>query len=213
MEKSEISREWREILARGYLDVEGIRFDVTHLRDAEYCFRIEATGRHPELAGTLFVQCSSHCASWGAMQGKKIDFGVHGEQRRITDERGIDRCFCDIRHIYSTYLPGVFETFVERDCLFTGRRNWLTVQTLDTDDGPKEYEVFFHITRQSSQALRIVVGSAYVRDPHRSGNKPTPLTRRGKLSAKVLMAKTLQGERIRQPPGGGNASAKKHEAP
>jgi len=44
MEKSEISREWREILARGYLDVEGIRFDVTHLRDAEYCFRIEATG-------------------------------------------------------------------------------------------------------------------------------------------------------------------------
>jgi len=199
MEKSEISREWREILARGYLDVEGIRFDVTHLRDAEYCFRIEATGRHPELRGVLVVGCGSHCISKGPKQEESLDFSIHGEDRRIIDENDVHRCFDETRYAHSLHLAAVFETFAERVCLFTGRRNWLTVEIIDDAEETQTYEIFFRIKRQSSHTLRIFVESAYVRDSHRSHTRPVPLTRRGKVSAKILMTKTLRGESIKRP--------------
>jgi len=90
---------------------------------------------------------------------------------------------------------------VERDCLFTGRGNWLMVEVLDPAGERREYEIFFRIFRQSNHALHIFVDSAYVRNPQRSRKRPRPVGRHGKVSAKILMAKTLRGEPVRQPAG------------
>lgn len=194
--------DWNSIKTQGYKDVDGTRYNLSHLQDAKYHFVIEASGKYPELKCTLLVQYSSHCVSWGPKRGEDIDFSIHGEQRRIIDDKGVHRCFCDIRYALSSHLPGIFETFSDRHCLFTGHENWLTIEILDPAGERQEYEVFFSITRQSSGMLRIYVESAYVREPDNPGNRPVHLKRRDKVRAKVLLAKKLRGEPVRRPAGG-----------
>ena len=99
----------------------------------------------------------------------------------------------------SHHLPGIFETFIDRLCLFTGHENWLTIEILDPSGKRQEYEVFFSVTKQSSGMLRIYVESAYVRELNNPGNRPVHLKRRDKVRAKVLLAKKLRGEPIRRP--------------
>lgn len=190
---------WNSIKAKGYMEVGETRHDLSHIRDAKYDFVIEASGKYPELKGSLLVQYSSHCVSWGPKRGKDIDFNTYDQQRKIIDDKGVHRCFCDIRHALSFHLPGIFETFSERLCLFTGHENWLTIEILGSSGECQEYEVFFSITRQSSYMLRIYVESAYVREPGSSRNKPVHLKRRDKVRAKVLLAKKLRGEPVRRP--------------
>jgi len=206
-------RNWSEVRARKEVVVDGICCSLTHLQDTEYRLRIPASGKYPELAIVLFVIFSSHCISWGPSLGEQVDFSVMGEDRRIIDEQGIHRCFDPIRYALSLHLPRIFKTFAERECLFTGRRNWLTVEVLDAAGKPQEYEIFFRIFRQSSRVLRIFVDSAYVRDPHRSYKQPTPPMRRAKISAKVLMAKTLRGESVKRPAEGRRGKRQKAKSP
>jgi len=130
-------RNWSKIRAQEQIIVNGACYSLIHLQDVEYHFRIPSSGKYPELEIILIVRFSSHCVSWGPRRGEKIDFGIHGEDRRIIDENGVHRCFDEARYLLSLHLPGIFKTFVERDCLFTGRRNWLVVEVLDSDGDAK----------------------------------------------------------------------------
>jgi hypothetical protein len=62
-----------------------------------------------------------------------------------------------------------------------------------------EYEVFFRLRRgDAPRTLRLVVESAYVRDPAKQ--KPgLPRSRRGRIKFAVMAAKTLRGESVRDP--------------
>ncbi len=191
--------DWNKVKSDGYKEVDGTKYDLSHLKDAKYHFSIEASGKYPEISFSVLVQYSSHCITWGPKREQEIDFSVHGEDRRIIDDKGVHRCFCETRHELSSNLPGIFETLTERHCLFTGHENWLTIEMLDPSGQRLEYEVFFSLTKQSSRMLRIYVESAYVRDPDNPGNRPTHLKRRDKVRAKVLLAKKLRGESIRRP--------------
>lgn len=193
--------DWNSIKKQGYKEVGGTRHDLSHLQDAKYHFVIEASGKYPELKCALLVQYSSHCVSWGPKRGEDIDFSVHGEQHRIIDDKGVHRCFCEIRYALSSHLPGIFERFPQCHCLFTGHENWLIIEVLDPAGKRLEYEVFFSITRQGSGMVRIYVESAYVRGSDNPGNRPVHLKRRDKMRAKVLLAKKLRGEPIRRPTG------------
>ena len=191
--------DWDTVKLDGYKQVDGSKHDLSHLRDAKYHFTIEASGKYPEISFSILVQYSSHCITWGPKSGQEIDFIAHGEDRRIIDDKGVHRCFCETRHDLSQNLPGIFETLTERLCLFTGHENWLTVEILDPAGKRLEYEVFFSLTKQSNRMLRIYVESAYVRDPANPGNRPVHLKRRDKVRAKVLLAKKLRGEPVRRP--------------
>ena len=194
--------DWGKIKADGYKEVGGINHDLSHLKDAKCHFTIEASGKYPEISFSVLVQYSSHCVSWGSRHGQEIDFKVHGEERRIIDEKGVFRCFCEARHSLSLNLPGIFETLTQRVCFFTGKSNWLVIEVLGCSGESLEYEVFFSLTRQSSRMLRVYVESAYVRDPDKPGNRPMHIKRRDKVRAKVLLAKKLRGEPIRRPSHG-----------
>jgi hypothetical protein len=191
--------DWDTIKSYGCKEVSGTKHDLSHLKDAKYHFTIEASGKYPAIAFSILVQYSSHCVTWGPKHGQEIDFTVHGEDRRIIDDKGVHRCFCETRHRLSFNLPAIFETLTERLCLFTGHENWLTIEILDPSGKRLEYEVFFSLTKQSNRMLRIYVESAYVRDPNNPGNRPVHLKRRDKVRAKVLLAKKLRGEPIRRP--------------
>jgi len=194
--------DWRQIKAAGYMEVDRNRHDLSHLRDAKYRFEVPASGKFPRLSFSVLVQYSSHCVSWGSSHGQEIDFGIYGGERRIVDEKGIHRCFCDKRHQYSLNLPDIFESLLERWCFFTGHSNWMTIEIIGSRGERLEYEVFFSLTKQSSGMLRIYVESAYVRDPELPGNRPLHFRRRDRMRAKLLLAKKLCGETIRQPSDG-----------
>ena len=191
--------DWHTVKLDRYKEVDGKRFDLSHLQDAYYDFTIEASGKYPEISFSVLVQYCSHCISWGPRTGEEIDFTIHGEDRRIIDEKGIHRCFSEVRYELSLNLPSIFATLTQRSCLFTGRVNWLTIEVLDPSNKRLEYEVFFRLTRQDSKLLRIVVESAYVRDPAKFGNKQVNFNRRDRVRAKVLLAKKLRGESVRRP--------------
>ncbi len=122
--------DWGQIKATGYMEVGGNRLDVSHLQNVRYHYEISARGNYPKLSFSVLVQYSSHCVSWGPSDGQEIDFGYYGEERRIVDDKGIHRCFCEKRHQYSLNLPGIFESLPERKCFFTGHSNWLTVEII-----------------------------------------------------------------------------------
>jgi len=201
----EKDRSWSDIKAQEQIIGNGVSCSLMHLQDVECHFRIPARGKYPELEIILIVIVSRRCVSWGPKRGEKIDFSIYGEDRRIIDEKGVHRCFDEARYLLSLHLPGIFKTFVERDCLFTGRRNWLTVEVLDSDGERQDYEIFFRIFRKSKRTLSIFADSAYVRDPGVGGKMPAPLIRGAKVRAKTLMTKTLRGERITQPTSGGKS--------
>ena len=190
---------WEEIKAAGFKAIGGQSHDVTHLQDATYPFTIPATPQHPETSFETLVQYSSHCVSWGP-KGEAIDFDTHGHDRRVIDERGIHRCFCDRRYALSHNLPGIMSSLPDRACFFTSRDNWLTVEIMTPGGQREEYEVFFNVTRQSSNMLRIYVESAYVRDSEYAGLRPNKMEKRDKVRGKTLLTKKLRREPIRQPP-------------
>jgi len=109
----EDDKKWSDIKAREELVGGGTCYSLAHLRDAEYRFRIPASGRYPELEIIILVIFGSHCISWGPSRGEEIDFGAYGEDHRIIDERvstgastlsGM-RCLCTSRassgHLWS----------------------------------------------------------------------------------------------------------------
>lgn len=174
--------------------------DLAHLTDAKYQFTIEASGKYPEVTFEVLFQYSSHCVSWGPKEDQAIDFSTHGHDRRILDDKEIARCFCEIRYTLSHNLPDIFKTITERKCLFTGRQNWLIIEILDASGERQEYEVYFSLSRQSSNMLRIYVESAYVRDADSIEKRPAHLKRRDKVRAKTLLMKKLRNEPIKKPP-------------
>jgi len=113
--------QWNEIKKSGCIVVGGVTHNLTHLTDAKYQFTIEASGKHPEVTFEVLVQYSSHCVSWGPKEDQPIDFTVCGYDRRIFDDKRIARCFRETRHNLSQRLPEIFNTLLDRKCLFTGR--------------------------------------------------------------------------------------------
>jgi len=179
-----------------YIFVEGVRYSISHLHDAVYRYPIKGSAGHSPPECDALVQCSSQRITWGPKRGKKIDFSTHGEDRRITDERGVHRCFDETRHSHSTNLVRIFGTLTDRQCIFTGSGNFVTAEIMEIDGEGLPYEVYFRIARQGSTMVRIYVQSAYVRDTNISPNRPSFQRRHEGVSGRVLLAKTLRGEPV-----------------
>ncbi|WP_147394070.1 hypothetical protein [Paraburkholderia sp. BL23I1N1] len=63
---------------------------------------------------------------------------------------------------------------------------------------PVEYEVFFRLRRAGASVLRLVIESAYVRDVSKA-RAGIPRNRRSIVRFRVMAAKILRGEAIRDP--------------
>jgi len=187
---------WSKTKRDEYIFVEGVRCSISHLHDAVYRYPIKGSaGRSPPECDAL-VQCNSQRITWGPKRGKKIDFSTHGEDRRITDERGVHRRFDETRHSHSTNLVRIFGALADRQCIFTGSGNFVTAEIMEIDGEELPYEVYFRIARESSPMVRIYVQSAYVRDTNISPNRPSFRRRHEGVSGRVLLAKTLRGEPV-----------------
>lgn len=189
---------WKQHLANGQIAVAGRTWSLLHLRPQMYEVMIADSVLHTTVE--LRIEYSSHCVSYGPKQGQALDFDRIGVDHLLIDHRGIFRAFCPRRHHLSTQLPAIMQTLTERQCLFTGHSNWLTLEghQFGYPDGTG-YEVYFNLRRQSANCLGIHVESAYVRDPdHPSGRSGSP-KRHEKIKGWLLILKKLRGEPIRRP--------------
>jgi len=185
------------LIGIGYILVEGIHYDLSHLRDARYNFVLKKSGRHTELRFMALVQCRSHCACRGPKVGEDLDFSAAGGEPRIIDEKGDDRVFDKTRWSLSHLISSIMATLLDRRCVLVSRSTWLTTEIVEVEGEHREYEIYFRVTKLSRRLVRISVVSAYVRSPgYASGKRPHP-KRRSHLLGKVLLARTLLGKPIR----------------
>lgn len=192
--------EWRLIKRAGYKIVGGGEYDLAHLQDSTADFTIAATKGFDEINASMLIQYSSHCVSVGPSHGAQFDFVALGNDRLVIDERGNERCFSPERFHWSRNLPEIIRSLPgDRLCFFTGHENWLSVEILDSQGKPQVYEVFFNLTRQSSNFLRVYVESAYVRTAENEIRRPSEFRRKAKIRGKVLLAKKLRNKPVMRP--------------
>lgn len=192
--------EWRPIKRAGYKIVGGSKYDLAHLQDSTADFTIAATKGFDEINASMFIQYSSHCISVGPSHGGQFDFEALGEDWLVIDERGNERCFSPERFYWSRNLPEIIRSLPsDRLCFFTGHENWLSIEILDSQGKQQVYEVFFKLTRQSSNFLRVYVESAYVRAAESEIRRPSEFRRKAKIRGKVLLVKKLRNEPIMRP--------------
>lgn len=191
--------KWDKIKRKGKHKVNGYDIDLSHLQDITYTFTIEKSKKQHEITFEVLVQYSSHCVSWGAEHGKEIDFTGLDTACKIIDEKGIKRCFCDDRYELSKKLPDIFQHVLNYKCFFTGRENLLFIEFVTELGEREEYEIYFNVTKQGKNKLRLFVESAYIRDEERLKTKPLHFSRRDKVSVKILFAKKLRNLPIIEP--------------
>ena len=192
--------QWNAIKEAGQISIDGRDHDLQHLQDSEFPFEIPATRGYPEINAGMLVQYSSHCVSTGPPKGEQFNFADLGHDRLIVDEKGNERCFSADRYEWSLNLPAVIQSLPSgRWCYFTNRGNWLSIEILDLIGGQQDYEVYFNLTWQSRNFLRLYVESAYVRTGENPSRRPSDVRRKDRIRGRVLLAKRLRGEPIRRP--------------
>ena len=190
--------KWISILRQGYIDVASVRYGLSHLLAGAFTLAIPASAMFPAATATVHVEYTSHCVSFGPAPGEQLDFDTLGNERKILDHRHAARAFCFDRHRWSLRLPAIVAQLGERRCYFTGHSNWLVIEDITHRGEPVEYEVFFRLRRAAASALRLVIESAYVRDISK-GRAGIPRNRRSIVRFRVMAAKILRGEAIRDP--------------
>ena len=97
-------------------------------------------------------------------------------------------------------LPAVINSLPSgRPCFFTIRGNWLSIEILDPLGRRQVYEVYFNLTWQSRNFLRLYVESAYVRTGENRVRGRGDFRRKDRIRGNVLLAKKLRHEAIRRP--------------
>lgn len=190
--------KWLEHLQRGFIEVAQVRYDLAHMIGSPFDVAIAATNRFPALTVHIQVEFTSHCVSFGPKKGEDLDFQTLGGERLIRDHRNVARAFCFDRYRWSLRLPGLVRTLGNHACYFTGQENWLVIRDIDDLGQPVEYEIYFRLRRRPPNALRLVIESAYVRDPGRPG-PGLPNSRKGRIRFQMMAAKVFRGEPLRDP--------------
>ena len=194
-----LPRSWQALLQQGHILVGGRNFQLDHLLGHTVQFTILPAVTYPALLVDMHIEYSSHCVSVCATkEGARAEFDVFGNDRHMFDHRGAARAFCPDRHKWSENLPALIASLPERSCYF-GSENWFVIEMIDLCGARGEYEVFFQLKKGDvAKTLRLVIESAYVRDPAGTG-RGIPRNRRGTIRFSVMAAKRLRGERIRHP--------------
>ncbi|CRI54978.1 hypothetical protein [Pseudomonas sp. CCOS 191] len=191
---------WWEHLSVGAIEVAGEPWCLQHLRAHSHEVQLPGSGVQPSIAVMLRLEYSSHCVSHGARQGLALDFDSIGLDSLVIDHRGIYRAFCPTRHRLSLQLPAIMCNLADRQCLFTGHSNWLTLEgnQFGFPEG-SHYEVYFNMRREAATSLRIYVESAYVRDARHAAGSQSRFKRHEKIKGWLLMLKKLRNEPVRRP--------------
>lgn len=184
--------DWKDVLWQGYIEVDGTRYDVTHLRETTFDIVIPAAPKMPAITTKLNVIYSSHCISEGhPKEGDKHNFSVLGYDKLIVDDAKNERKFSKHRYELSLMLPRIVQALPISDtktCYFTSDSNYAVVEVI-RDAVPVYYHVFFSI-RKREKMLIVHIESAYALPeimPQKKGFSAIRPT--------ILLAKVFRGQK------------------
>ena len=115
---------------------EGIQYDLAHLQPSIVTITLAAHNKKPELQLLLDVKFSNHCYSEGTPK-------TTGEPHHFCDHNNRPRWFCPLRHQMPYELPKIIEEIHTKKCLFTGKHNWLVVESRNASGTIINYHVYF----------------------------------------------------------------------
>jgi hypothetical protein len=167
-------------------------FLLEHLHPFEWRYECPASEKRPARTYPFHVTFSMHCFTRDPLPDESEidpDMWYQGPKER--------RLFCFDRYEESKGLPALIQTLGERACWHTHHGNFFTIETLDPNSTPRDYEVYFDVTRASRQGwLNLVIQSAYVRTPEYQTQQP----RKRKIRFGVI-AYNIQAQKPIRPPG------------
>jgi hypothetical protein len=170
----------------------GAVYDLSHLHPTTVVFSQPESGAKPARDYTTDVVFGLHCFTRGPRDGERIDVAL-----RYSDAREA-RIFDFQRYELSKLLPAIVGALPCRKCFHTERGNFFTVELVNGDDLPIDYEIYFEASRSSIKGrLNLFVQSAYVRDRRHGSNRP----HRNPIRFLVIMFNTLHGKAIKAAPG------------
>ncbi|WP_156103616.1 MULTISPECIES: hypothetical protein [Deinococcus] len=143
---------------------DGTTFDLGHLDPFECDFVQPGKDGKPPVTYPVWVHFSHHCFTEGVKPGDDPAW-----QYRHVSNRDF-RTFDMTRYELSRRLPALVRDLVGRKCYHTGHGNYFTIELVENGERV-EYEIYFKPYRVGKQ-LRLVVESAFPRDPSRLASRP-----------------------------------------
>jgi hypothetical protein len=173
----------------------GIEYDLSHLQQSQVTVTLASHNKNPEIELLLDVRFSNHCYSEG-------DPKTAGHPHDLLDHNNKPRWFCPDRHRMSLQLPDIIQALHTKKCLFTGKNNWLVVESQNALGTTVNYHVYFNLKkhREIENSLIMYVESAY--EKTKGNNAPKRGRGHDRIGFPMLARKTLADKSIKRPPRG-----------
>lgn len=153
---------------QSFQDASGTRYDLHHLRPVLVTYHLRPTVMRPARNVVVRVTYGMHCFTRQPKLGEVVD------PASIYFKNAEGRLFCSDRWALTAELPRMIETFLERNCWETDRRNHVMFSNARAADG-SEYAVFFALRGASAGRewdATLLVISAHPRDRFKKRGKP-----------------------------------------
>lgn len=164
-------------------------YDLSHLHSFEWICIQEKTKDKPERQYHFDVVFSLHCFT------RKIKLDENPDSALLYSDSRETRHISFTRYEQSKYLPKIIKTLHDRRCMHTGHGNYLTIDIQDGDWEPRQYEIYFTVSRSSKKGrMNLYIDSAYLRDEEHGKppkNKP--------IRFYVIAFNTQTGKKIHAP--------------
>lgn len=151
---------------------QGESYSLAHLTSFEHEFIQQAKGDNKEVRYDFIIEFGLHCFTKGPNKNKNEALASF-DQKLIYEDTREKRIFCFERHEMSKLLPEISKTVAKRKCYHTGKGNFFTIEIKGDEGNTKDYEVYFQVTKASSNKLKLYVESAYIRDPDYASSQPS----------------------------------------
>lgn len=168
---------------------QGAYYDLSHLDSFDHVFVQAATADKPERHYKVRIHFGHHCFTESIKPGDD-------PAQRYPFPRHDQRTFNFVRWDLSRQLPMIVTTLMERQVFHTGHLNFFTVELTTHSGNNIEYEVYFDVDRDSGKGLKLVVTSAFPRDPARIQNRPA----RRPIRLALILHNVQVGKPIKLPP-------------
>ena len=158
-----MSAKWRAF------ECEGITYDLTHLHPCTFRFERPADKGKPAEVYTIDTIFTSHCFTRGAEEtgayDKKLVYAHDAYELRLFDVR---------RYELSKRLPEIIQGLpLRKPRQNSKRQSFFTVELITEDGATCEYDVFFKVEKLGKGQLRMIVETAFVRDPSYKSTRPS----------------------------------------
>lgn len=151
-----------------FIDANGTRYELRHLAPALVTYQLPRTVMQRPRDVVVRVTYGMHCFTRDPKPEEEVNAG------NVYFRNPEGRVFCVDRWTLTTDLPRIMDSFLERTCWETDRRNHVLFSSAQTADG-KEYAVFFALRGASPGRdwdATLLVISAHARDGFKKRGKP-----------------------------------------